>query len=207
VIARRPDVAALAALRVDGVDPGPLVRARSEFGEPGVPEVVLAFDQSFHATGMVLMRFGSTNPVDIMAATTFTTATDLTGSLADLEQAEQLHDQIYTTLNKVPVAHFTKAFYETPPKGGAIRNPEVSLLSALAVRWAVRRVTKDRIRAQAVSAKTWKKMTTGNANLRTKKTAHDAVAKWDWLRGYELATNASQRDAVMVGLGGMWKEQ
>lgn len=196
----------LAALRVDGQSvPGHIVRPRVEFTSAETPELVLAFDQSFSATGWALMRFGM-GPIDVMATGTIKTDTTLTGALADIDRAKQLHDHVKHLIRqdgRAAILPFTKVYFETPPKGGRIMNPEVSLMSALAVTLAVTEQTGRT--AEAVSAKAWKKMATGNANLKDKRVAHNAVANWPCVRGFERATNESQRDAVMVGLASQWE--
>lgn len=201
-----PDMSRLASLRTDGAPAsGHLIRAREEFTSAETPEIVLAFDQSFAATGWTLMRFG-TGPIDVMYAGTIKTASSFGGAMEDIDRAGQLYQQVKSMLQPNPrimVIPFTEAYFETPLKGGHIRNPEVSLMAALAVRIAVREVTGRT--AQPVSAKTWKKMATGNANLKDKRVAHNAVAGWPCVSGFDQATNESQRDAVMVGLGSQWK--
>ncbi len=178
------------------------MRAREEFTGAEKPELVLAFDQSFSATGWAYMRFGHGN-IQILATGTIKTTSVLTGAVEDIDRAMQLAASV-DVLWKSPIS-VTKTYYETPPKGGHIKNPEVSLMAALAVCLTITNLSGGLHKPQPVSAKAWKKMATGNANLKEKKVAHEAVRNWDCVTGFDQATNESQRDAVMVGLASQWK--
>lgn len=200
-----PDLSRLAALRTDGGNTGVahVLRSREEFTGAEAPEIVMAFDQSFAATGYATLRFG-TGAIDVLACGTIKTTSSLTGALEDIDRAVQLADQVKDLLDPRGMA-LTKVFYETPLKGGHVRNPEVSLMAALAVRLAFRLAFPNYPEPEAVSAKAWKKMASGNANLKDKRVAHNAVAQWPCVRGFDLAKNESQRDAVMVALASQWK--
>ena len=192
----------LAAMRGDSSVPGHIVRAREEFTGRERPEIVLAFDQSFSATGWALVRFGH-GPIQILACGTIKTSSSLTGAAEDIDRAMQVAGEVDELWRQVGMAT-TKVRYETPPKGGQIRNPEVSLMAALAVCLTVTNLSGGAVSPEPVSAKAWKKMATGNANLKAKKVAHDAVSKWGCVEGFDLAKNESQRDAVMVALASQW---
>ena len=192
-----PDLSRLSALAVDPTPLRAVLRSRTDFLDSR--SRLLAFDQSFSATGWALLEFTS-EQVIVRQAGTIKTASTLTGAREDLHRAEQVEDEVDVLMQ---IIAFNDVAVEMPLKGGQIRNPEVSLMAAQAIRSVARRHGYN---PHIVPPKTWKKMATANANLKDKRIAHRAVAGWPWVVDFALATNESQRDAVMVGLGAMWRD-
>lgn len=166
---------------------------------------VLAFDQSFTATGWV--HLGSQpGKVEIYDSGTIATAKGTKrGGEQDLDRAQELFREAAQVIYRCSPA---TVLYEVPPKGAGVRHPEVSLLCALAIRLAASDGTPyeaalsgSGYEVASYHAKTGKKLVTGNANA-DKKAAHAAMAEhFGWITGYaKHTTNEAKRDALLVAL-------
>lgn len=157
---------------------------------------ILAFDQSFNACGWTVLDGSPSGHLKFSEAGTITVPVgDFKGGEQDLDRAQWLALTVTDLMMEVGPL---RVLYETPPKGPMIRNPEVSLVTALAIRLAAWHLL---IPAEGVHAKAGKRLMTGNPDAE-KKEAHARLKEQDpeVLANLKVLTNESKRDAALVAL-------
>jgi Holliday junction resolvasome RuvABC endonuclease subunit len=160
---------------------------------------VLAFDQSFSATGWVHLSADAQGPYLLLAGSFRVPEGDHRGAERDLDRADWLRDQVSILIDQTRAIQPPQVvLYEMPPIGPHVRSPEVSLLCACGIRNAAH---SRSLETRAVHTQTGKRLVTGN-NKADKKTTHEALDRLgpDLVGGYSMITNESKRDALLVAL-------
>lgn len=166
---------------------------------------LLLYDQSFQATGMVLLSRRDRGLM-VKVAHTIKTQSDKTSFEEDFDRALQVEDAVeYDTYKYVDLSSPTFIVHETPPVPSArlmkVGGPRAGIPARMAGQ-AIRSVAKRRgIEVLMVNSQRAKTLVCGNHKA-DKSEAHAALKRdvFPWLRGHELVTNEAKRDALLLGL-------
>jgi hypothetical protein len=161
---------------------------------------VVAIDQSLTATGIVALLH-DTSGLSVKYSTVVGTGpTDQGGYEDSLQRAMKMELMLEGVFGNFD--GYWRFVHEAPPVGGGkIMRPEASLLSAMAVRSALRNKGKNDVDPM-IRAQDHKKFVCGNGNA-DKKTHHKELMEMMVsfsLRDAHQITNEAKRDALSIGL-------
>lgn len=165
---------------------------------------LLLYDQSFTATGMVILERVK-NRIYIRAAHTFAATSDKTSFEEDFEKALKIEEVVEFDIARLDHIHPTYVVHETPPVPSArlmrVGGPRAGIparMAGQAIRSAAKRAGVPVLMVNSQRAKT---LVCGNAKA-DKKEAHDALKRdvFPWIGGASMITNEAKRDALLLGL-------